>query len=245
MARATENSTRNSARRTRNIYVCVSLPFIGCHEKTVVNETDGDTSGPFRNDDNGSCSPLLQETTVQVTEGFDGGVAVTDDNGDWQVVQTTTADFDALPPGGDTSIRCVVQPPPDMLATHVCVEVGLVRSPAAAAETATLSQQQQQALPPPPSPPTIVVCSVDVEPYRKPTLQQQAVTGDNKSTERTGGDYQDDDVLDRISQDLDYLLNRKTESAATMDAIAAATDQNTKPRQDAVVDLLLQKRTKL
>lgn len=117
---------------------------------------------------------------------------------DWQTVDFADASqptlMAPLPAGSDTSIRCVVQPPPDMLATHVCVEVGLVK------QHATTSDGS----------PTIVVCSVDVEPCRQPhMLFMSSSTTPEPGTDGSGGDSNDDDVLDRISQDLDYLLNRK------------------------------------
>lgn len=134
---------------------------------------------------------------------------------DWQLVQT---DFVDVPPGGDTSIRCVVQPPPDMLATHVCVEVGLVKSPSAASAE--------------PEMPTIVVCNVDVEPYRKP----QSASADRfpaaVSDGDTGAGGRDEDVLDRISQDLDYLLNRKCAAdppAAQVGGTAGQADRGNAP----------------
>lgn len=121
---------------------------------------------------------------------------------DWQPVDFVDASqptsIAPLPAGSDTSIRCVVQPPPDMLATHVCVEVGLVKQHATTADES----------------PTIVVCSVDVEPCRQPhMLFMSGVTDKSSSTapelpDVSVGDSNDDDVLDRISQDLDYLLNR-------------------------------------
>lgn len=125
---------------------------------------------------------------------------------DWQPMDFADASqptsMAALPAGIDTSIRCVVQPPPDMLATHVCVEVGLVKQHAT-----TMNGS-----------PTIVVCSVDVEPCRQShalfmsgvTDKSSSSTAPELGTDGSGGDSNDDDVLDRISQDLDYLLNRKT-----------------------------------
>jgi hypothetical protein len=86
-----------------------------------------------------------------------------------------------------------------MLATHVCVEVGLVKQHATTADDS----------------PTIVVCSVDVEPCRQPHMLFMSGTTDKslsappERSEGSVGDSDDDDVLDRISQDLDYLLNRK------------------------------------
>lgn len=141
----------------------------GCHEKSInSHEVNGLGAGCSGNGigGSGSCpyatnaadggenrgSPPPSGTTSESVATFDGG-------GDWQLVQT---DFLDVPPGGDTSIRCVVQPPPDMLATHVCVEVGLVKSSAL-----TPNERSDQ----PPEMPTIVVCSVDVEPSR--TQQQQ------------------------------------------------------------------------
>ncbi|XP_027846622.2 uncharacterized protein LOC114126804 [Aphis gossypii] len=172
----------------------------GCHEKSSDgHDTDSGCGGYCGSGDKSCCSyrnnsrsPLL-ETTVT-----DSAVMVDD----WQPVDIVDASqptsIAPLPAGSDTSIRCVVQPPPDMLATHVCVEVGLVKQHATAADES----------------PTIVVCSVDVEPCRQPhMLFMSGVTDKSSSTtpelpDVSGGDSNDDDVLDRISQDLDYLLNR-------------------------------------
>uniref|UniRef100_A0A2S2QQX5 Notch 2 N-terminal-like protein n=1 Tax=Sipha flava TaxID=143950 RepID=A0A2S2QQX5_9HEMI len=213
----------------------------GCQEKSIDgHETDdsydggncsngngnicsGGDGNSYRNGDNSnSCSPLL-ETTADVAAAYNvggagaGGGAIVDD---WQLVQ---ADFVDVPAGSDTSIRCVVQPPPDMLATHVCVEVGLVKSSTAAMATAAADKSEV---------PTIVVCSVDVEPCRQP--QQQPVT---EVADKCSADVSDD-VLDRISQDLDYLLNRKTLTDPSV-------DRNPEQQSDVVADVTVKKRTKL
>lgn len=186
----------------------------------------------YRNDNNSSsCSPLLETTADVVTAynavgggggGGNGSGAAADD---WQLVQ---ADFVDVPPGSDTSIRCVVQPPPDMLATHVCVEVGLVKSSAAAMATAATDNSDV---------PTIVLCSVDVEPCRQP--QQQPVPEAKDMCSAVSVD-DDDDVLDRISQDLDYLLNRK----ALADS-STTSDRNPEQQPDVAADVMMKKRTKL
>lgn len=269
---------KNNKGRYRYVFYDYYYCYTGCQEKsTDSHETDSSYNGVgncngngnicsggggskncvYRNGNNcssnssNSCSPLL-ETTADVVVAYNGvgagagagcGGAVVDD---WQLVQ---ADFVDVPPGSDTAIRCVVQPPPDMLATHVCVEVGLVKSSAA---TATDAADKSEI-------PTIVVCSVDVEPCRQQQQQQQPVPATTTTTDKCSAvcedDHVDDDVLDRISQDLDYLLNRKT-VAAMMDSSTGADpadcyngcDRNLKKQQqqqDANADMMVQKRTKL
>lgn len=242
----------------------------GCHEKpTDGNETDslggeiqtncgnacggggGNKCCPY----NRSSSPLLETVVTGATAvpEFDGiGVAAADD---WRLVH---ADFVDVPvAGGDTSIRCVVQPPPDMLATHVCVEVGLVKSGPGGTNPNAANV-----------PPTIVVCSVDVEPCRQPpppttyaipdTIPDRS-TSSSKAIAAVGGDTGNDgdgdDVLDRISQDLDYLLNRKcsdqqqpeTAAVSSMDPMVGGSDRNpprkTQQQHESVVTEQ-QKRTK-
>lgn len=148
-------------------------------------------------------------------------------------------DFVDVPPGGDTSIRCVVQPPPDMLATHVCVEVGLVKSPGAAAAAAAANDDPDK-----PEMPTIVVCSVDVEPCRtapEPSGKRAAAASGRV------GDDDDDDVLDRISQDLDYLLNREHPATTGPDCGADRKPKKQQQQRDTAVvhEVPAQKRTKL
>lgn len=194
---------------SNDIYFNVSvLLCAGCHEKSSNGHDTDSGCGDYCGSGEKSCcsyrnnsrSPLLETTAIDSAD-----MVMVDD---WQPVdfegtvsqQTSMA---PLPAGSDTSIRCVVQPPPDMLATHVCVEVGLVKQHATTADGS----------------PTIVVCSVDVEPFRQPhMLFMSGVTDKSSSTapelgtaDGAGGDSNDndDDVLDRISQDLDYLLNRK------------------------------------
>lgn len=200
-----------------------------------------------RNGDENSCSPLLSETATaamamptvaedhRVHRAADGGAAPEE----WQVMQTGFVDV--LPPSavGDTSIRCVVQPPPDMLATHVCVEVGLVKSVASLASLPTDADGPAEL-------PTIVVCSVDVEPCRGGPQRSSEVATTDKAA--VSGDVVDDDdgddgdVLDRISQDLDYLLNRK--SGDQTDSVAAATTDRIVAKKQDRLDAVL-KRTKL
>lgn len=209
------------------------------------------------NDGRGGCNttPLLETTADDVVAAYNGGgpaaAAVVGGVDDWQLVQTDFAD--AVPPGSDTSIRCVVQPPPDMLATHVCVEVGLVKSSAAIATDAADKPEM----------PTIVVCSVDVEPCRKQQHTKQPAVPE--ATDKTvtcsavAGD-DDGDMLDRISQDLDYLLNRKTAAAAGAQDPSTGADptecchydraDRTKLQQQqqqdyVAADVMVQKRTKL
>ncbi|XP_025208811.1 uncharacterized protein LOC112604131 [Melanaphis sacchari] len=173
----------------------------GCHEKSSDDhDTDSGCGDYCGNGDKSCCSyqnnnrsPLLDTTVADPADVVD----------DWQPVEFLDASqptsMPPLPAGSDTSIRCVVQPPPDMLATHVCVEVGLVKQHTTIADDS----------------PTIVVCSVDVEPCRQPhMLFMSGMTDKSSSTapersDGSAGDSNDDDVLDRISQDLDYLLNRK------------------------------------
>lgn len=176
----------------------------GCHEKSSDGHDTDSGCGDYCGSGEKSCcsyrnnsrSPLLETTAID-----SGDMVLVDD---WQPVDFADASqptsMAPLPAGSDTSIRCVVQPPPDMLATHVCVEVGLVKQHGTTADGS----------------PTIVVCSVDVEPCRQPhMLFMSGVTDKSSSTvpepgtDGSGGDSNDDDVLDRISQDLDYLLNRK------------------------------------
>ncbi|XP_050429321.1 uncharacterized protein LOC126838713 isoform X2 [Adelges cooleyi] len=191
----------------------------GCQVKPCINNNNNIQSG-----NNGKCSsyrnnsraPLLETTVAEVVPVYGGcNAAESGGYGDgeehWQVVQT---DFE-VPAGGDTAIRCVVQPPPDMLATHVCVEVGLVMSSALQQVTA-----EQNSDPPQPTVPTVVVCSVDVEPCRQPSQLLSSDddggcggSGDNVKTppeDDANDGHQEDDgnMFDRISQDLDYLLNR-------------------------------------
>jgi len=205
--------------------------FTGCHEKsTDRHETDhhGD-SGNCKSDNcsyQNSGSPLPETAAVpaaaaDTTSAFDG---------DWRTAVATT-DFADLAPatgGGDTSIRCVVQPPPDMLATRVCVEVGLVKSPAAASEQ-------------PDETPTIVVCSVDVEPCRKPEAAGKRLA--STTPERVDGG--DADVLDRISQDLDYLLNRKCADAAADRGRVQRNRQKKQKPLKSLNDAPTQRRTRL
>lgn len=215
----------------------------GCHEKPTDGHTTdhGDNSGNGSYD--GSCkvdnscsyqnggSPL-PETTV-ATAAASAADATSAFVGDWRTV--AAADLVPAPGsgGGDTSIRCVVQPPPDMLATHVCVEVGLVKSAAAASEQ--------------PEMPTIVVCSVDVEPCRKPAPSDVAGKCPAPTPEREDG--VGDDVLDRISQDLDYLLNRKCVDAATdRSHVERNRQKKQKPLKslnDVHLDASTQRRTRL
>lgn len=178
----------------------------------------------YRNNNFTSCTPLLQETTT-VADVVSSDCGVTDD---WQLVQ---ADFVDVPPGSDTSIRCVVQPPPDMLATHVCVEVGLVKSSAVDQDMSEL--------------PTIVVCSVDVEPCRQQP-KGESVSEKPCTTERADG--AGDDVLDRISQDLDYLLNRKSVDCTHADdpeGSPGGYGVDRKPKKQLQHGVAVQKRTKL
>jgi len=180
--------------------------YAGCHEKSSDGHDTDSGCGDYCGSGEKSCcsyrnnsrSPLLETTDIDSAD-----MVLVDD---WQPVDfadtvSQPTSMAPLPAGSDTSIRCVVQPPPDMLATHVCVEVGLVKQHATTADGT----------------PTIVVCSVDVEPFRQPhMLFMSGVTDKSSSTapehvtaDGSGGDSNDDDVLDRISQDLDYLLNRK------------------------------------
>jgi len=182
----------------------VLLCAAGCHEKSSDgHDTDSGCSDYCGSGEKSCCSyrnnsrsSLLETTAIDSTD-----TVLVDD---WQPMDFADASqptsMAALPAGINTSIRCVVQPPPDMLATHVCVEVGLVKP-----HTTTLDGS-----------PTIVMCSVDVEPCRQPhalfmsgvTDKSPLSTAPKTGTDGSGGDS-NDDVLDRISQDLDYLLNRK------------------------------------
>lgn len=204
--------------------------FSGSNCINHINYSGNNNCSYRNNDKNSCCSPLLLDKTVDTIAYENSGGTVDD----WQLMHT---DFVDVPTGSDTSIRCVVQPPPDMLATHVCVEVGLVKS-----SMATTDPNCKSEIPPP----TIVVCSVDVEPCRKlPTLLNE-VADKSSSTVSEKFDGEHDDMLDRISQDLDYLLNRKIVDSTTECTSDNTTtvDQNSKKQQD-VHDVMLQKRTKL
>lgn len=240
-------------------YIYFNNLIIGCHEKSNdSNETDLMDSGnidysdskctsninynsnnncSYRKNDKNSCCSSLSLDKTDDTIAFNSTGSNVDD---WKLMHS---DFVDVPTASDTSIRCVVQPPPDMLATHVCVEVGLVKSLLTASDVKGKSE-----LPPP----TIVVCSVDVEPCRKiPQLMNEVADNSSSTVFEKLDDDHNEDMLDRITQDLDYLLNRKIvdSSTACISDSTVTVDQNFKKQQDVTNDVthnvVLQKRTKL
>lgn len=114
---------------------------------------------------------------------------------------------------------------PEMLTTRVCVELGVMKNPMNGASSGNEN------------PSTVVICSVDVEPCPGHVVELNEV----KFTTNTIGEICVDntaqklneihkcesisvstevkedkaDVLDRISQDLDYLLNRSPSPSKT------------------------------
>ncbi|XP_050536407.1 uncharacterized protein LOC126902823 [Daktulosphaira vitifoliae] len=198
-------SGQNLESKTKSVTFLHDL-VTGCQEKPFNNNNtlvDDDKCLSYKNS---SRAPLLETTKAEVVHAYgDCDLPELCSNSSepeeqrWQVVQTG---FDVAA-NVDTAIRCVVQPPPDMMATHVCVEVELVKSSAAVNNDLQLSV------------PTVVVCSVDVEPCRVTPSQVLSPDDKLKSIQCENWEAieehvdQQDDTFDRITQDLDYLLNRK------------------------------------